>query len=767
MASTAPCFGAILEEGSVTLNSGTSDVGNSNGEGSLWITPPSILTGFTLRIATGGGNQPFNGSVYVQGGAINMQQDVLVGDGGRAKLEVTAGGIVDAARMTLAGPSFTSQPGSEATMTLDGVGTKARVDQFITVGESGFAEAFITGGALLQSGTQTFGPQAIIANRAGSVGNVALDGQATAWQHGGPIIVGNMGTGSLHATGGANVSSSGAVLGDGSEGTVLGFGSAVLEGEGTRWITTNLTIGDRGVGEMRVSDGALLEVTNQQQFGTVLGDQQGSFGQLIISDPGTRWVDSRPAMIGDAGVGELWIEGGAIVVNAGASLGQSFTTGSGLAVVRGAHTRWHAGGLVVGVEGRAQLRIEDGATVAFGSQSSLEVPRTGTLGRLTLSNGTLSGGFNQSFENRGVIEGHGLISITNLNNVQSGQVLVGAEERLQLSGNLNTTQTGRIEIIHGELEIGGFFTNGSAGRVIGEGGTLRMRGNGDFINFGLATFLDEGNRVIGDTVNNGSITAAGNSELTFHNDVQNLDTMKASAGATITVLGTFSGNGVTGPGTVFLEGPVAPGTSPGAMNFGGDVTLGDLSELTIEVAGAVPGIEHDQFNVAGTLDLSGGLNLAALDRLNQGATLTIITAGELGGSFASIPELGADIGYGVRFNGVTYDYENDAVTVSLLPSPPLPGDFDHNGAVDGADFLAWQQQLGVTPDPVGAGADGNADGAVDGADLAIWQQGFTENGPSLGAAQSAVPEPSAAALIFVGLLGFGGRRVGGGRALRL
>ena len=354
-----------------------------------------------------------------------------------------------------------------------------------------------------------------------------------------------------------------------------------------------------------------------------------------------------------------------------------------------------------------------------------------------------------------------------LNNLQSGQVLVGANQVLQLSGNLSTTQTGRVEIIDGELKLGGMFTNGPTGKVHVEGGTLRGRGEFGFVNNGSATFVKEGNQVSGAVRNMGSIVAAANSEVTFFDNVRNTGAIKASAGATITVLGSLTGIGITGPGTVFLEGGVMPGQSPGIMNFGGDVTLGDLSELTIEVNGLSPGNQHDQFNVAGGLNLSGNLKLQVLSHLNEASTLTIANAGELSGTFDAIPALGADLGLGVRFNGLAYDYENDWVTISLLPGPGMQGDFDHNGAVDGGDLLAWQQQVGSAPAAAGEGADGNGDGAVDDADLAMWRQDFAANGAGPLAANAAVPEPTAAALLLVGLLvgrlDVGGLRVAGGR----
>jgi hypothetical protein len=143
-------------------------------------------------------------------------------------------------------------------------------------------------------------------------------------------------------------------------------------------------------------------------------------------------------------------------------------------------------------------------------------------------------------------------------------------------------------------------------------------------------------------------------------------------------------------------------------------------------------LEFDRLDVNDVLHLGGSLNLQALTRLTEAATVTIATASEVYGEFSSVPELGADIGFGVQFNGISYDYQSDAVTVSLLPSPPLAGDFD---------------------------ADGNRDGSVDGDDLEIWQQGFAGGTAVAASVQTVVPEPGAATLVLIGVLSLVGRRV--------
>ncbi len=238
--------------------------------------------------------------------------------------------------------------------------------------------------------------------------------------------------------------------------------------------------------------------------------------------------------------------------------------------------------------------------------------------------------------------------------------------------------------------------------------------------------------------------------------------MKSATDSHLRFAAALSGSGVSGPGSVQLDGAVQPGsTGFRSMNFGGDVTFGDFSALTIDVRDAVPGTGFDELNIAGDASLAGSLSLRILASLTSPTTLTILRADELAGTFAAVPALGANLGLGVLFNGITYDYDQDVVRVSLLPG--VTGDFNGDSSVDGTDFLMWQRHLGEAAHPAGVGADGDASGWIDGGDLAVW----TAIGGASPPAQAAVPEPGAAALILVGLLGLGGRRVVGRRALAL
>jgi hypothetical protein len=186
------------------------------------------------------------------------------------------------------------------------------------------------------------------------------------------------------------------------------------------------------------------------------------------------------------------------------------------------------------------------------------------------------------------------------------------------------------------------------------------------------------------------------------------------------------------------------------MTFGGDVAMGGASRLEMGFGGAItPSSGFDLVNVDGVMQLGGALRLSASGAVGGAVTLPIIRAGELLGSFASLPAIGAGIGAGVLFNGLAYDYNRDEVLVSLVDGP-VPGDFNRDGSVDGGDLLAWQVAAGSNVDP-GFGADGNGDGVVDGADLTVWNAAMTA-AATQNAVQTDVPEPGACGLAMVAVL---------------
>lgn len=86
------------------------------------------------------------------------------------------------------------------------------------------------------------------------------------------------------------------------------------------------------------------------------------------------------------------------------------------------------------------------------------------------------------------------------------------------------------------------------------------------------------------------------------------------------------------------------------------------------------------------------------------------------------------------------------------PATPT-GDFNADGATDGADLLAWQRGLGAVNAARGQG-DSNGDGDVDGQDLAAWR--FDAVGAR--STITAVPETATAVQLACGLMLMSSRR---------
>jgi hypothetical protein len=88
--------------------------------------------------------------------------------------------------------------------------------------------------------------------------------------------------------------------------------------------------------------------------------------------------------------------------------------------------------------------------------------------------------------------------------------------------------------------------------------------------------------------------------------------------------------------------------------------------------------------------------------------------------------------------------------LTLFLDHRVPGDFDFDGDVDGADFVAWQTSFPKASGATLAKGDADGDGDVDGADFAIWQTNFPD---TLGPGSSPVPEPGAWLLGSIGFVG--------------
>lgn len=87
--------------------------------------------------------------------------------------------------------------------------------------------------------------------------------------------------------------------------------------------------------------------------------------------------------------------------------------------------------------------------------------------------------------------------------------------------------------------------------------------------------------------------------------------------------------------------------------------------------------------------------------------------------------------------------------IRFLSTVSLDGDFQHDGDVDAADLAVWRANLG----PTNAMGDADDDGDTDGNDFLVWQRNLGNDATPAVAVTSAVPEPGAALLAAIGLVG--------------
>src|SRR4029079_4358252 len=74
-----------------------------------------------------------------------------------------------------------------------------------------------------------------------------------------------------------------------------------------------------------------------------------------------------------------------------------------------------------------------------------------------------------------------------------------------------------------------------------------------------------------------------------------------------------------------------------------------------------------------------------------------------------------------------------------------PGDFNHDGSVNGDDYAYWRATFGTS----NADTDGNSNGIADAADYVIWRK---NSAAGAGTSSSAIPEPSGIVLGCSGML---------------
>jgi hypothetical protein len=187
---------------------------------------------------------------------------------------------------------------------------------------------------------------------------------------------------------------------------------------------------------------------------------------------------------------------------------------------------------------------------------------------------------------------------------------------------------------------------------------------------------------------------------------------------------------LAGDSTLRIVGPNVDARINGNLYMSYDPIFMTPTTDPSTLAAVITGATHSTLHVGGQANIENGKLAVELSGYSPfgGETYTLLTAGFIvGTNFLNTDFSMASLPAGLSWNvsvGAT------SVVLKVLGSIPVPGDFDGDRDVDGADFLRWQR--GLSPSPLST------------ADLNAWKTNFGT--VAAGAAAQTVPEPSSIAL---------------------
>jgi T5SS/PEP-CTERM-associated repeat protein len=326
----------------------------------------------------------------------------------------------------------------------------------------------------------------------------------------------------------------------------------------------------------------------------------------------------------------------------------------------------------------------------------------------------------------------------------AGLTLLNPGATLHASGTLFAGREGTSTL----TIFGGADARASTRTVIGErggaNGTVVVANSGSTLvagssltvgDLGVGTLLvsDSGfvSVIGGATVNALSkieLTSSGALEIGVGNSIANEGEIKLSGGSQIR--GDISNAGrlrlfdssVTRGVTLLADSQMfVDNSSVGSLTQQAD------AEILFELHGAS---NFDNLSATGAATLGGDLVVSLAGGFSPilGAEFAVLIANSVSGVFAN-----EDFSAASLASGLTWDvlYSPTSVTLKVV-NASLPGDFDDDDDVDGADFLKWQR--GESPNPLAP------------SDFADWKANFGATPPPT----ASVPEPSAG---LMGILG--------------
>jgi hypothetical protein len=366
------------------------------------------------------------------------------------------------------------------------------------------------------------------------------------------------------------------------------------------------------------------------------------------------------------------------------------------------HFNWTSGTLNVTQNVVWDPAGTDSTSVVFGSMLTLGANKTLMItGNETLG-GTGAFGLTLNSGSTHHVTGGIMLSPTGTITQNAGSTLTYSTFS-QAGGAFNGTLQNQGKFIYQSGQFNGQMVNNSGAYLVvaGEFNPSNLVNNGDMVVINTT--------VGGPIINNHTVTVVG--DVNFN--------------------GQVSGPGdFFGPGTAHFNGGIAPGASPAEVSFEGSLALADTNTLFVEIAGNTPGSQYDRLTIAGSASLDGTLNVSLVNGFTPGSgqQFTILAAGSIvdNGLVLAGPAAGS---FSLIVNS----------TSVILQAIGLPGDYNHNGIVDVADYVIWRKGFGTIYTQN---------------EYTVWRSHFGQtagSGPALPSAEplsASVPEPATLVLLI-------------------
>ncbi len=494
--------------------------------------------------------------------------------------------------------------------------------------------------------------------------------------------------------------------------------AVTFSGDATTLVGGQAQIGGSGFGTLRIDGGSSYAPSS-----AIIGATSSAVGFATVTGAGSQWTLTSGSMdVGSNGFGRLDILSGGYVSNlalASTVRIAVYPTSQGTLVVDGAGSALYSwGSLSLGESltsgGSALLQISNSAVVNARSTTTIW-----TGGRVELSGGTLR---TNGLATNGVIAGSGeLFSTSSAAVTNGGRIEASSGNVLKISGAMASVQNDGVISGNGAtLEFQRAITNSSNGNAeitlrssLMRAGTLVTSGP-QLTNAGVLAATGGLNDFYGRITNStsGNVAVTNNSTIIFH------DSLTADGG-TVTVF--------PGSSAVFLK----------------DLTVAPGAVLLADLAGTNTNSGYGKVEVVGNANLSGSLQIS----LESGYTphladsYPLMTASAISGTLTlgSAPSLPSNLAWNLA---------GDEHRIVLSVVPALAGDYNADGKVDGADYVAWRKMQNRTGD--GLAADGNGDRVVNTADYDFWRTHYGDALTGGSSTRAAVSEPTTMALLLLG-----------------